>query len=171
MYRAGAEFARRYHEHRLIDRTPPRMSPRETRDELLDRARRTLEFIRSKRTNPSLVRPVTDEHGFPPICPFASVPAYFRSEVDQALSDARHFRQEAMKRQSPDRPDRVFYVSVRDGEKHAFLFGPLPSQRAALRELPRIRNLTLEKYREAAFAAFGTCSYDGPNPPTALFAA
>ena len=141
--RAWEQARRRYARARMHYRrsTPPAVwiGPAETRDEILVRARtlleRTMEMRRSSAHPPSIHR---------------------RREV---LREVSILRAAAMTRQPVDPQGRAFYVSIKAGPRHAFLYGPFPTQREALHALPLARSLAQEKYpRESAFAAFGTCS-------------
>jgi len=71
--------------------------------------------------------------------------------------------------QEPDpRPGR-YYVSARDGGKHAYLLGPFPTHPEALAQVDRAWAKALEMYpREATWCGFGTCrlrdDWCGPAP-------
>lgn len=58
-----------------------------------------------------------------------------------------------------DRPGR-YYVSVRDGARHAFLLGPYDSHLEALENVDRGRRLANEADPRAAWYAFGTARID-----------
>jgi hypothetical protein len=137
------------HYKRWKAHTPPAVmiSPNETRSELLDRARRLIEQIRSRGRT--------------------SLPAFARWEVLDILGEIATLRAAALTRPpAPSGPEIAWYVSARDGRRSALLYGPLPTQGAALRALPDVRYFVREgNFRDSAFAAFGTATYTGENPP------
>ena len=71
---------------------------------------------------------------------------------------------------TPDpRPGR-YYVTIRDGERWAFLAGPYRWHSEALANVGRINNLAQEANpAQAAFASFGTSHYEGSRTPRTIF--
>jgi hypothetical protein len=137
------------HYKRWNARNPPatQISPNETRAELVNRAREIIERIRSR------------ANGSPH--PFS------RWEVRDMLAEVGTLRAAALNRPpAPSGPNIAWYVSARDGERFALLYGPLRTQGAALRALRTVRHFVQERnYCNAAFAAFGTTTFTGDSPP------
>lgn len=123
------------------------ISPWETRAELVDRARRIIERLRSR--------------------PYTSLPPFRSWEIREMLAEVATLRAEALARQSaPSGADIGWYVSVRNSGRSALLYGPLVAQGDALRALPAVRHFVHERnYDGAAFASFGTATFTGPNAP------
>jgi hypothetical protein len=115
-----------------------RVSPSETRDELIARARRVLDRVHTMRRHPA--HPLS---------------VY---EIREALREASILRAAAAAAQRVDPTGRAFYVSIRDGARHGLLYGPFRTQSATLRALPDARRVASDVCADAAFAAFGTAS-------------
>lgn len=138
MYRAAATFVRQRYPHRVTVPSEPAIVSSMTRDECLFEARTLLEELRWKRRDP-----VRQLRGF---------------EARALLFAAQAHRREGARRASAD-TDRAFYVTIRDGARHGFLYGPFPKQMDALREVQATKSLALELNNvDAAFASFGTAS-------------
>ncbi len=65
--------------------------------------------------------------------------------------------------------DRVFYVSAKDGKRHAVLLGPYETHQEALDDVQRGRDLACAAQPGAWFYAFGTCSGPRSQPLRAVF--
>jgi hypothetical protein len=145
--------SRRYakaHYKRWKTHTPPAVfiSPRETRSELVDRARRIIDRIRTR-------------------C-HTSLPPFPAWEIREMLAEVATLRAAALARPpAPEGSELSWYVSAREGRRSALLYGPLRTQGEALRALPSVRHFVDERnYRDVAFATFGTATYTGDGPPT-----
>lgn len=135
---------KRYRTH-----TPPAVyvSPRETRSEIVSRARQILERLRTRY-----------QTSLPPFSPW---------ETREMMREVAILRAAALARPpAPKGADIAWYVSIRDGARSGLLYGPLDTQGAALRALPIVRHFVHEQnYRDVAFAAFGTATFTGIEPP------
>ena len=63
---------------------------------------------------------------------------------------------------------RVFYVSMMDGTRKAYLVGPYAEHQDALEALEPAREYVNNHFADAAFYSFGTCGMDvsdGRTPP------
>jgi hypothetical protein len=138
MYRAAADYVRRQYPYRVTVPAARAISASLTRDECLHEARMLLDELRWKRRDP-----IRQLRGY---------------EARGLLFAAEAYRREAARR-DPLAPGRAFYVTIRQGEKRGFLYGPFASQIAALREVRTTKALALElNHSDAAFASFGTAS-------------
>lgn len=128
---------RAYH----VSRTSPiSIGAKETRDELLVRATRQLQLVRSLKNGPH---------------------ARSKYEARIALSKVAILRTEAMKRARIDAAGKAFYCTIRSGARHGLLYGPFATQREALRALPMVRTTARDLNPiDSSFAEFGTCSID-----------
>lgn len=138
MYRAAADYVRRHYPHRVTAPEALAIPASLTRDECLHEARMLLDELRWKRRDP-----IRRLRGY---------------EARAFLFAAEAYRRQGARR-APLGPGRAFYVTIRQGRKQGFLYGPFDSQIAALREVRSTKTLALElNHSDAAFASFGTAS-------------
>lgn len=71
--------------------------------------------------------------------------------------------------QQPDTKPGAYYVSARDGPRHALCLGPFVNDHAAaLARVEAVRRLAADLDPRAHWFAFGTCRLDLPADLTAL---
>ena len=69
----------------------------------------------------------------------------------------------------PDLRAGQYYCTAIDGPQVAYLSGPYVWHHEALADLQRVKDLALDKYTNACWAAYSTAHVEGPDVPRVKF--